>query len=149
MATTSPAVSLAIDETQATTPFSISAGSSAANAPVERIVRRDTRPQRKERFQPFQLVLAVIGYVVPAFGSAQHRRNGDQKNFFQQMFSRNSEKYFRGIVHPPFLTISASLHIAIDGHLYASALRAAEEDLYPLRTALVYYRKERTRIKNP
>ena len=31
MATTSPAVSLAIDETQVTKPFSISSGSSAAN----------------------------------------------------------------------------------------------------------------------
>ena len=78
MATTSPAVSLAIDETL----FHLFRVQRLKH-PVERIVRPDTRRQRQERFQPFPLVLAVIGDVVPAFGSAQHRRNGDQKNLFQ------------------------------------------------------------------
>src|SRR5664279_665848 len=71
MATTSPAVSLAIDETQATKPFSIAAGSSAANTRLK--VSCDGIP----------LGLTILRYVVATLGPAQYRGDGNQKNLFQ------------------------------------------------------------------
>jgi hypothetical protein len=127
MATTSAAVKLAIDETHKALLHLFRV--KCRKHPVERIVRRNAQRKRQERFQPLKLVLPVIRDVVPAFGSAQHRRYGDQKNLFQQMFPvplnpriAQLSKILQGIVHFPFLPISSSKHIAIYGHLYASAL---------------------------
>ncbi len=85
--------------------------------------------KRQERFQPHQLVLAVLGDVVPTLGTAQNRRYRDQKNLFQQMFpvplhARIAQlgKMLQGVVHLPLLPSSRSMHIASYGHLYASAL---------------------------
>jgi len=40
----------------------------------------------QKHLQPLLLGLAIVGQIIPTLGSAQHRRNGDKKNPFNQMF---------------------------------------------------------------
>ncbi len=129
MATTSPAVSLAIDETQSTNPFFHLFRIERGKHPVEGVVRRDAKWKGQKRLQPLPLGLAILRPCRSSSRPAQHRRNGHQKNLFQQVFSvpfhariAQLSKLLQGIIHFPFLPISRSLHIAIYGHLYASDL---------------------------
>jgi hypothetical protein len=87
MATTSPAVNLAIDDTQATKPFSNASGSSAEktrlNVSIERIVRRDTAGKSQKTLEPQVFGVTIVLDLVPTVATAQNRRYGHQKDLFQ------------------------------------------------------------------
>src|ERR1019366_4409489 len=122
MATTSPAVSLAIDETQATKPFSISSGSSAAKTRLN--VSCDGIPDGsvKNVFNHSKLSspYSAMSFQLSApFSTAaiEIRRISSSKcsRFRSTRGSRNSAKYLRGFsISPcrlstsPFLTVEMS-----------------------------------------
>src|SRR5664279_796716 len=83
MATTSPAVSLAIEDTQAAKPFSKLLRVERREDPVEGVVRRNAARQLQKAVQPLALAASVVFDLVPPIGPAQNRRDGDQKNLFQ------------------------------------------------------------------
>lgn len=124
IATTSPAVSFAIEETQARNPFSNSSGSSRKH-PVKGVVRGNAGREPEKSFQPIDLGLSIL-FHVPTLGPAQHRGDGNQQNLIQQVFPvAFHPRIFQlgeipqGILHIPFLLVYDPLAYS---KVYASAL---------------------------
>src|SRR5271157_1012202 len=108
MATTSPAVNLAIDDTQAHEALLQLLRIQRREHPTERVVRGNPARKRQKTLEPLDLGVRVILDLVPSVGPTQDRRDGDQKYLFQQilprpLYSRIAQlsKVFQGTVHPP------------------------------------------------
>jgi hypothetical protein len=76
--------------------------------PVEGVVRGDATRKRQKTLEPLDLGVTVVFDLVPSVGTAQNRRDADQKYLFQKMFPRplnpritQLSKVLQGTVHLP------------------------------------------------
>ena len=120
MATTSPAVSLAIDETQATKPFSISSGSSVAKTRLRyrAMECRDGRVKNVFNHSSLSSPYSAMSFQLSAplnTAAIEINRISSSRcsRFRSTRGSRNSAKYFRGLSISPSRPSTDPLYIAI------------------------------------